>query len=118
MKDYQKLKVWEEAHLLALAIYKATVSFPATEIYGLTSQMRRASVSIPSNLAEGCGRSSDTELSRFVQIALGSCQELEYQVLLAYDLHYLDKMQYEKINDQVDHVRRMLILFLKKTKRE
>lgn len=78
MKDFKKLKAWEKSHQLTLAIYKVTRSFPKDELYGLTSQMRRASVSIPANIAEGCGRGSDAELARFCHIAMGSASELEY----------------------------------------
>ena len=83
MQDFRQLKVWRKAHSLALAIYKGTVRFPRTELYGLTSQIRRACVSIPANIAEGCGRGGDPELGRFLQIAMGSASELEYHLLLA-----------------------------------
>jgi four helix bundle protein len=83
MKDFRQLKVWQKAHQLTLAIYQVTGSFPRDEIYGLTSQMRRAAASIPSNLAEGCGRNSDAELARFSSMAAGSASELEYHLLLA-----------------------------------
>jgi len=77
MKDFRKLTVWEKSHRLTLAIYRITESFPDTERYGLISQMRRASASIPTNIAEGSGRGSDAELARFLQIAMGSASELE-----------------------------------------
>lgn len=76
MKDFRSLKVWEKAHLLTLKIYKVTEKFPREELYGLTSQIRRACVSIPTNIAEGCVRSSDADFSRFLYIALGSTSEL------------------------------------------
>src|SRR5690348_10483228 len=76
MRNYKDLRVWDEAHQLTLVIYKATSMFPREERFGLTSQIRRASVSIPANLAEGCGRRSDGEMGRFVQIAMGSGSEL------------------------------------------
>lgn len=85
MQDFKQLKVWEKSHLLALAIYQATHTFPSSEQYGLTNQLRRATVSIPSNLAEGSGRGSDADFGRFVQIAIGSASEVEYQLLLAHD---------------------------------
>ncbi len=72
MKSFKDLAVWEKAHLLALEIYRATKQFPKDDVYGLTSQMRRASVSIATNIAEGCGRNGDAELGRFLQIAMGS----------------------------------------------
>jgi len=82
VKDFRKLAVWEKAHRLTLDMYKATASFPKDELYGLTSQVRRASISIPANIAEGCGRNGDVELARFLQIAMGSASELEYQSAL------------------------------------
>lgn len=114
MKDYKKLNVWQNAHSLAVEIYKITDSFPRSEIYGLTSQIRRACVSIPSNIAEGCGKEGDAEFGRFLQISLGSANELEYQLLLARDLKFLDINSFNFLNDKVDHVRRMLILMIKR----
>lgn len=88
--------------------------FPQQEQYGLTSQMKRASTSIPSNIAEGCGRSSDADFARFLQIAMGSASELEYQLLLAHELNFLNKPQYQKLNNDLVEVRRMLNSFLHK----
>ncbi|HEX5848085.1 MAG TPA: four helix bundle protein [Rubrobacter sp.] len=90
MKDFHELKVWEKGHELTLAAYKATARFPVEERYGLTSQIRRASASVPANIAEGCGRGGDTELARFLQIAAGSAGELEYHLLLANQLDMLN----------------------------
>jgi len=86
VRNYKDLVVWEKAHLLTLAVYKNTKAFPNDERFGLTSQMRRASASIAANLAEGCGRRSDGEMGRFIQIAMGSGAELSYHFLLARDL--------------------------------
>src|SRR6266581_7156487 len=97
MKDFRQLKVWDRAHQLTLAIYPVTATFPRDETYGLTSQMRRAASSIPSNIAEGCGREGDAELSRFCQIARGSASELEYQLLLARDLELFQTNRYEEL---------------------
>ncbi len=108
MKDFRKLKVWGRAHKLAVEVYKATAGFPRSETFGLASQMRRAAVSIPSNLAEGCGRRTDAELSRFSDIALGSASELEYQILLAQDLGYLDAGGSAGLGCEVVEVNRML----------
>lgn len=83
MKDFKKLIVWKKAHEMTLNIYRTTKSFPKDEVYGLTSQLRRAASSIPANIAEGCGRNSDAELARFLQIAAGSASEVEYHLLLA-----------------------------------
>ncbi|HRJ76165.1 MAG TPA: four helix bundle protein, partial [Anaerolineales bacterium] len=82
MKDFRQLKVWEKSHQLALAVYKVTKSFPKEELYGLTTQIRRASMSIPTNIAEGCGRNTDADFARFLQIAMGSASETEYQLIL------------------------------------
>ena len=108
MKDFRQLKVWEKAHQLALAIYKVTKGFPKEEIYGLTSQIRRASMSVPTNIAEGCGRNTDADFARFLQIAMGSASETEYQLLLSHDLEFLTKEQYEKLNTDVTEIKRML----------
>jgi four helix bundle protein len=86
MRDFRKLMVWQKAHQLTLGIYELTANFPRDEVYGLTSQVRRAAASIPANVAEGCGRDGDTELARFLRIAMGSANELEYHLILARDL--------------------------------
>ena len=91
MKDFKELKVWSKAHELTVAIYRLTRTFPRDEIYGLTSQERRSTASIGANIAEGCGRHSDGELARFLQIARGSASETEYHLLLAKDLRFLSE---------------------------
>lgn len=113
MKDFRTLKVWEKAHRLTLRIYKVTKAFPKNERYGLVSQIRRASVSIPANIAEGCGRDGDAEFARFLQIAMGSASELEYHLLLSRDLSYIQTSDYETLDDQVVEIKRMLTGFLK-----
>lgn len=113
MKDFRQLKVWEKSHLLALAIYRATKEFPKEELYGLTSQIRRASMSIPTNIAEGCGRNTDAEFARFLQIAMGSASETEYQLLLSHDLGFLDKLRYDQLNTDITEIKRMLASLLK-----
>src|SRR5215510_273430 len=89
MKDFKELKVWQKAHSLTVAIYSASRSFPKEEVYGLTGQLRRAAVSVGANIAEGCGRRSDGEFVRFLQIARGSTAEMEHHLLLALDLKFL-----------------------------
>lgn len=116
MQDFKKLVVWQKAHLLAVSVYKATSVFPKEELYGLTSQIRRACVSIPSNIAEGCGREGPAELSRFLQISLGSVKEMEYQLLLAHELNYLSSPDYGSLDNQVIEVRKLLISFIQKLK--
>ena len=113
MKDFRQLKVWEKSHQAALEIYKATKGFPKEELYGLTSQIRRASMSVPTNIAEGCGRNTDKEFARFLQIAMGSASETEYQLILARDLEFLPKDTYEKLHNDIEEVKRMLASLLK-----
>ncbi len=108
MRNYKDLLVWEKAHKLTLAVYKVTVLFPKDERYGLTSQVRRASASIAANLAEGCGRRSDGEMARFVQIAMGSGAELSYHFLLARDIGFMRAAEYDVLNADVGEIMRML----------
>ena len=114
MRDFRRLKVWEKAHELSLAVYKATATFPQQELFGLTSQLRRGAVSIPANIAEGCGRSGEPELARFLRIALGSASELEYHIILSTDLCYLNKSVSQHLSKQVTDVKRMLTSFIQK----
>lgn len=113
MKNFRDIKVWHKAHDLTLKVYKITETFPREEIYGLTSQIRRAAASIPTNIAEGNGRSSDAELARFLEIAFGSTSEVEYLLLLSKDLSLLDTSTYERINGEVIEIKRMLATFIK-----
>jgi four helix bundle protein len=108
MQDFRNLRVWQKAHHLTLDIYKSSATFPREELYGLTSQMRRASVSIGANIAEGCCRKGDCELGRFLQISMGSASELEYELLLAHDLTILKAPDYDRLAKEVTEVKRML----------
>ncbi|MBE0618053.1 MAG: four helix bundle protein [Proteobacteria bacterium] len=108
MRDFRELKVWEEAHVLALEVYRQTKAFPKEELYGLTSQLRRASASIPANIAEGCGRGGEADFGRFLQIAMGSASELEYHLLLSRDLDYLPPRAHQELCDRVTRTRKML----------
>ena len=116
MQDFKALKVWQRAHHLTLAAYEATAAFPRDELYGLTSQIRRCSGSIPANIAEGCGRGSSTELGYFLQIAMGSASELEYHLLLARDLGLLKEPDYEALAGRTTEAKRMLATFIQKLK--
>jgi len=118
MKDFRDLKVWEKAHVLALACYKHTENFPKEEMFGLTSQIRRSGSSIPANIAEGCGRRGNAELHRFLQMAMGSAAELEYHLLLSRDLHFLNAIDYEDLRSQVIEVKRMLASLIRKVDTE
>lgn len=108
MKDFKDLRVWAKAHELTIGVYCATRQFPREELFGLTSQMRRAASSIGANIAEGSGRRSDGELTRFLHIARGSAVELEYHLLLARDLHLLAGGEFQVLTKQTDEVQRML----------
>ena len=116
MRDFRKQKVWEKSHLLALEIYRATEKFPREELYGLTGQIRRASASIPANIAEGCGKDGDADFGRFLQIARGSASELEYHLLLAKDLGFLKQNDYDQLHKEANEVKQMLTNFIKKLK--
>ncbi len=92
MRDFRKYSAWHDAHLLTLEVYKITQLFPKEELFGLTSQLRRAASSIPTNFAEGCGSNSGKEFGRFLNIAIASCSEVEYLLLLVSDLKYISRM--------------------------
>jgi len=116
MQDFHNLKVWQKSHHLTLLVYKATSSFPKEELYGLTSQVRRAAVSIPANIAEGCARGGDAEFGRFLSIVQGSAGELDYHLLLARDLKFVKASEYESISSELTAVRRMLTKFIRHLK--
>ena len=107
MKDYRQLKVWEKAHALTLLTYKFTQKFPKEEMYGLTSQLRRAASSIPTNIAEGCGRSGP-EFRHFLQIAMGSASEVEYLLLLSYELEIITESEFKDLSTRVIEVKKMI----------
>ena len=111
-RDFKELKVWQKAHQLVLKVYKATQHFPTDERYGLISQIRRAVTSIPTNIAEGCGRQGNREFAHFLNIAAGSSSEVDYQLLLARDLGYLPDPEYRDYQVSVAEIRRMLHAFI------
>ena len=112
MRNYRDLQVWNKAHKLTLDLYRVSQGFPREEIYGITSQLRRAAVSIRANLAEGCGRRTSTELARFVRIAMGSASELDYHLLLSKDLGYVNGDDFMRTATALTEVRKMLTSFL------
>jgi four helix bundle protein len=114
VKDFRELKVWEKSHRLTLLAYKLTDRFPRHELFGLTSQIRRCSSSIPANIAEGCGRLGNSEFHRFLQIACGSISELEYHFLLARDLCFLAESDYLVAQKQLLDLKRMLVALTRK----
>jgi len=116
MRDFTQLKVWVRSHRLTLAIYKVTVAFPKEEQYGLKSQIRRSCASIPANIAEGCGRGTNADLARFLQIALGSASELQNHLRLAHDLSILEPRDHERLSREVIEMKRMLTSFIENLK--
>ncbi len=114
MRDFRDLVVWERSHRLTLNLYRATDRFPRSEMFGLTSQIRRAASSVPTNLAEGCGRWGEGDMGRFVQIAMGSASEVGYLLLLAKDLGYLPGREYEAMSSELNEIRRMLTALYKR----
>lgn len=116
MQDFRNIVVWQKTHQLALSVYKVTAKFPKDELYGLTSQLRRAAASVPTNIAEGCARGGDAEFARFLQIAMGSASEVDYLLLLSKDLRYLDDVEHQALASQASEIKRMLSSFIQKLK--
>jgi len=117
MHDFRKLEVWKKSRSLVSDIYIRANQLPKEEVFGLTSQIKRSAVSIPSNIAEGCGRGTNKQLTYHLDIALGSAFELETQILLASDLNYLNTADSEKLVLQIQEIIKMII-GLKKTIKE
>lgn len=113
MKDYRKIRAWEKSHELVLEVYAITERFPSKEQYGLVSQLRRAAVSIPTNIAEGYGRTTDIEIARFMDISLGSVNEVEYLLYLSADLNYIKKEMAGTLFERIIEIRKMLTAFVK-----
>jgi four helix bundle protein len=118
MKNFRHLQVWAKSHCLALSSYQATSTFPKQETYGPTSQIRRCAVSIAANIAEGCGKRSNGEFERFLNIAAGSASELEYHFLLARDLGFIAQAAYHQLSSDVVEVKRMLAALIRKVSAE
>ena len=114
LQDFRNLEVWKKSHELPLSVYESTSQFPREEVYGLTSQIRRACASIPTNIAEGSGRESAADFARFLQIAVGSASETEYLILLAHELKYITASQYTELMQITTRVKKMLIALLKR----
>jgi len=116
MQNYKELKVWEKSHRFTLKIYEITKVYPKDEIFGLVSQMRRASSSIPANIAEGCGKFSQTDLARYLNIALGSANEVDYFLTLSRDLDYINQNQFEELEKLINEIKAMLIVLIQKVR--
>jgi four helix bundle protein len=109
MQNFRKLKVWHASYRLALDLYDVTRTFPKEELYGVTSQLRRAAMSIPRNLAEGCGRQSDADFARFVGMSIASAFEVEHELMFARDLAFLERTDFLRLDKQREEIRRMLV---------
>ena len=112
MRNYRDLKVWSKSYGLSLELYRLSRSFPKEELYGITSQLRRAAVSIGANLAEGCGRRTNAEMARFVRISMGSASELDHHLLLCKDLGFLQDEDYKRTSRGLVEIRKMLAALL------
>lgn len=108
MKNFKNLKVWQRGIELVVDVYKKTNNFPNEELYGLTSQIKRSAISIPSNIAEGAGRGSNKEFSRFLDISLGSSFELETQIILAHELEFITDNDFNTLTDKVQEEQKMI----------
>ncbi|CAN5278904.1 four helix bundle protein [soil metagenome] len=114
MHNYKELSVWEKSVTLATDVYKSSKNFPEEELYGITSQIRRCAVSISSNIAEGADRKSKKEFSRFLYIANGSAYELETQLIISFNLSYLNENDYENLIISITEIQKMLYSLIKR----
>ena len=113
MRNFRDLSIWLKSHLFTLKIYSTTKKYPKEEAFGLISQMRRSASSIPTNIAEGCGRSSNPDFKRFLTIAFGSSSELEYQLILSKDLEYISESVFKELETDLIEIRKMIHSFVK-----
>jgi four helix bundle protein len=116
MQGFRNLNVWQKAHDLTVVVYKTTARFPKEELYALTSQTKRAASSIGANIAEGCGRGSDADFTRFLYIAMGSASELENHLELGLDLGFLSQTDYDELQRRLIEVKRMLASLIQRTR--
>jgi len=116
MRDFKKYDIWKLSHVFTLKIYELTKFYPKDEIYGVVSQIRRASSSIPTNISEGCGRDSDSEFNRFLTISLGSASEVEYLLILSKDLNYIDEKSFINLNEEINIIKRKIYSLKQKLK--
>lgn len=114
--NFRELKIWQKSKNLCLLVYRITKEFPSDEKFGLINQIRRCSVSVPSNIAEGCGRNTDLQLIHYLNIAMGSLSELETQLLISKDLGYINKLNSEVLLNEVNEIQKMLSVFSRKLK--
>jgi len=114
MVDYRKYIVWQKSHQLVLDMYKVTAAYPKSEQFNLISQINRACLSIPTNIAEGCGRETQKELIRYLYISSGSAHELKYLILVSKDLHFIPEVLYFKLNSDINEIKKMLAALIRK----
>lgn len=114
MRNFRELQIWQKSHQFTLKTYRFTKNYPKEELFGLTSQMRRSSSSIPTNIAEGCGRNTNPDFKRFLIIASGSSAELEYQLILSKDLEYISEPIFNELEKELIEIRKMIHSFIKK----
>ncbi len=105
MRDFRKYDIWQLSHELVLEVYNTTKAFPKDEVYGVTSQIRRAAASIPTNICEGCGRNSEKEFNQFLNIALGSALETEYLFILSKDLNFLEESKFQDFSLKINTIK-------------
>ncbi len=113
MHNFKELDIWKESKDFCVLVYKLTLDFPKSEIYGLTSQINRAVISIPSNIAEGAGRGTDKDFSRFISISLGSSFELETQLIIAFEINFIDKKTFDNLINKLNVIQKKLVNFNK-----
>ena len=113
MVDYKKYKVWQRSHKLVLEMYSVTKEYPKTELFVLVSQMNRAAISIPTNIAEGCGRETQKELIRFLYIASGSAHELDYLLLVSKELSFIKESKADELIKEIDEIKKMLAALIR-----
>ncbi len=111
VRNFKNLKIWNRSREFVKTLYNLTKDFPKEEQYGITSQLRRAAISIPSNIAEGCGRGTEKDLNRFLDYSIGSSCELETQLYVAFDLDFIDDKVMESMTDEVRQIRKMIIAY-------
>lgn len=114
MRNYKELEIWKKSKDIVIDIYKVTSDFPKSELYGLTSQIRRAGISISANIAEGNGKNSDAELARFINISIGSSSEVEALLIIANELEFISNDDFNQISNKLTTIRKMLYSFLKR----
>ncbi len=113
VRNFKNLRIWHRSRAFVKTIYQLTKSVPKEERFGLTSQIKRAAISVPSNIAEGCGKGTEKDLNRFLDNAVGSACEIETQLYLAYDLEFIDQKVMESTTDEIQQIRKMIVAYQK-----